>query len=121
MEINDDLVGCSIGDLRMHIVSRNTARGLNDKRTKKGKQELLGVEQSLRVACSQEGAYKASKEQRRDCVTRNGIGCAFVPRATNESRHIIPLRSPIEQAAISIVFMFTRSLRNSIPRWLSST
>jgi len=121
MEINDDLVGCSIGDLRMHIVSRNTARGLNDKRTKKGKQELLRVEQSLRVACSQEGAYEASKEQRRDCVTRNEIGCAFVPRATNESRHIIPLRSPIEQAAISIVFMFTRSLRNSIPRWLSST
>jgi len=116
MEINDDLVDCFIKDLRMHIVSRNTTRELNDKRTKKEKQELLGVKQSLRVACSQEGTYEASKEQRRDCVTRNGIGCAFVPRATNEPRHIIPLRSPIEQAAISIVFMFTRSLRNSIPR-----
>ena len=105
----------------MHIVPRNTARGLDGKRTKEGKQDLLGAEQPLRVACNQEGAYKASEEQRRDCVARNGIECAFVPRAANGPRHIIPLRSPIEQAAISTVFMFTRSLRNSIPRWLPST
>jgi len=121
MEINDDPAGCSIGDLRMHIVPRNTARRLDGKRTKEGKQELLGAGQPLRVACSQEGAYEASEEQRRDCVARNGIGCAFVPRAANGPRHIIPLRFPLEQAAISTVFMFTRSPRNSIPRWLPST
>ncbi len=116
MEINDDSAGCFIEDLRMHIVSRNTARELNDKRTKKGKQNLLRAEQSLRVACNQEGAYEASEKQRRDCVTRNEIECAFVSRAANGPRHIISLRSPIEQAAIFTVFMFTRFLRNSIPR-----
>ena len=116
MKINDDSADCFIEDLRMHIVSRNTARELNGKRTKKGKQNLLRTEQFLRVACNQERAYEASEKQRRDCVTRNEIECAFVPRATNEPRHIIPLRSSIEQAAIFTVFMFTRFLRNSISR-----
>jgi len=84
MEINDDPAGCFIEDLRMHIVSRNTARELDGKRTKKGKQELLRAEQPLRVACSQERAYEASEKQRRDCVARNGIERAFVPRAADE-------------------------------------
>jgi len=121
MKINDDSADCFIENLWMHIISRNTARELNDKRTKKGKQKLLKAEQFLRIACSQEKAYEASEKQRRDCVTRNEIECAFVSRATNESRHIISLRFSIKQAAIFTVFMFTRFLRNSISRWLSLT
>ena len=114
MKINDDSADCFIEDLRMHIVSRNTARELNGKRTKEVKQELLRAGQFLRVACSQERAYEASVKQRRDCVARNEIERAFVPRATNGPRHIIPLRFPLEQAAIFTVFMFTRFSRDSI-------
>ena len=33
MEIGDDPAGCYSGDLRMHIVPRDTARGLDGKRT----------------------------------------------------------------------------------------
>jgi len=43
----------------MYVVPRNTARGLNDKRTEEGKKESVGAEQPLRVACSQEKAYEA--------------------------------------------------------------
>ena len=75
----------------MHIVPRNTARELDSKRTKEGKQELLRAGQSLRVVCSQEGAYEALDEQRRDGVARNGIGCAFVPIAANGLQHIVHL------------------------------
>jgi len=90
-------------------------------REQEGKLELLGAGQSLRVGCSQEGAYEALEEQRRDGVARDGIGSTFAPRTANGPRHIIPLRSPLEKAAISTVFMFTRPPRNSIPRWLPST
>jgi len=72
------------------------ARGLDSKRTKEGKQELLGAGQPLRVVCSQEGAYEDLEEQRRDGVARNGIECIFVLRAANGPRHIISLRSPSE-------------------------
>ena len=121
MKIGDDSAGCYSEDLRMQIVSRDTARGLDGKRTEEGKQELLGAEQSLRVECGQEGAYEALEKQRRDDVARDGIGSTFAPRMANGPRHIIPLRSPLEKAVISTVFMFTRPLRNSIPRWLPST
>jgi hypothetical protein len=48
------------------------------------------------VVCSQEGAYEALEEQRRDGAARSGIECTFVPRAANGPRYIIPLRSPLE-------------------------
>jgi hypothetical protein len=94
MEIDDDPAGCYSGDLRMHIVPRNTVRGLDGKRTKEGKQELLGAGQPLRVVCSQEGAYEALEEQRRDGVARNGIGCTFVPRAANGASTYNPSALP---------------------------
>ena len=94
MEIGDDPGGYYSGNLRMHIVPRDTARGLDGKRTEEGKQELLGAEQSLRVECGQEGAYEALEKQRRDGVARDGIGSTFAPRTANGPRHIIPLRSP---------------------------
>jgi len=75
----------------MYVVPRNTARGLNDKRTEEGKKESVGAEQPLRVACSQEKAYEALEWQRRDGVARNGIGCTFMPRATDEPWHIVHL------------------------------
>lgn len=54
---------------------RNIARGLDDKRTEKRKKKPLRVEQPLRVACCQEGAYEDLERQRRDNVTRNRIEC----------------------------------------------
>jgi hypothetical protein len=36
MEMNDDSVNCYSGDLRMHIVSRDTTRELDDKEQKRG-------------------------------------------------------------------------------------
>lgn len=84
MEVDDDSAGCYSRDLRMHVIPRNTARELNDKRTEKGKKKSVRAEQSLRVACSQERAYEALERQRRDGVTRNGIECTSVPRATDE-------------------------------------
>jgi len=83
MEVDDDPAGCYSRDLRMHVVPRNTARGLDGKRTEEGKKESVGAEQPLRVACSQEGAYEALEGQRRDGVVRNGIGCTSVPRAAD--------------------------------------
>jgi len=59
MEVDDDPAGCCSRDLRMYVVPRNTARGLDGKRTEEGKKESVGAEQPLRVACSQEGAYEA--------------------------------------------------------------
>ncbi len=35
MKMNDDSADCYSEDLRMHIVSRNTARELNDKESKR--------------------------------------------------------------------------------------
>ncbi len=67
--------GCYREDFQIHILPRNTARELDGKRTEEGKKKSLGTEQPLRVACSQEGAYEGSEEQRRDGVTRNGIEC----------------------------------------------
>jgi len=69
----------------MHIISRNTARELNDKRTEKRKKKSVKIEQFLRVACSQERAYEALEKQRRDNVTLNEIECISVSRATDES------------------------------------
>ena len=66
---------CYREDFRIHILSRNTARELDGKRTEEGKKEPLRAEQPLRVACSQEGAYEDSEEQRRDGVARNEIEC----------------------------------------------
>jgi hypothetical protein len=83
MEVDDDLAGCYSGDLRMHVVPRNTTRRLDDKRTEEGKKESVGAKQPLRVACSQEVAYEALEGQRREGVARNGIGCTSVPRAAN--------------------------------------
>ncbi len=84
MKIDDDSADCYSRDLRMHVVSRNTARELNDKRTEKGKKKSIRAEQSLRIACSQERTYEALEKQRRDGVTRNEIECTSVPRATDE-------------------------------------
>ena len=83
MKVDDDSADCYSKDLRMHVVSRNTARELNGKRTEKEKKESMGAEQFLRVACSQQEAYEALKGQRRDDVARNGIGCTSVPRAAD--------------------------------------
>jgi hypothetical protein len=85
MKVDDDSADCYRRDLRMHVVSRNTARELNGKRTEKGKKESVRAEQPLRVACSQEGAYEALEGQRRDDVARNGIECTSVPRAISSS------------------------------------
>jgi len=51
----------------------------------------LGAEQLLKVACSQEGAYEGSEEQRKGSVAPNGFGCTFVQRAANGPRRIIHL------------------------------
>ncbi len=59
MKIDDDSADCCSRDLRMYVVSRNTARELNGKRTEKGKKESVRTEQFLRIACSQERAYEA--------------------------------------------------------------
>ena len=37
MKIDDDPAGCYSGDLRLHVVPWNIARGLDGKRTKEGK------------------------------------------------------------------------------------
>jgi len=63
-------------------------------REQEGKLELLGAGQSLRVGCSQEGAYEALEEQRRDGVARDGIGCTFVPRAANRASTYNPSALP---------------------------
>ena len=85
MNVDNDSADCYSRDLRMHVVSRNTARELNDKRTEKGKKKSVIAEQFLRIACSQERAYEALERQRRDDVTRNEIECISVSRATDES------------------------------------
>jgi len=85
MNIDEDSADCYSKDLRMHIISRNTARELNDKRTEKRKKKSVKIEQFLRVACSQERAYEALEKQRRDDVTLNEIECISVSRATDES------------------------------------
>ncbi len=85
MKIDEDSADCYSRDLRMHIISRNTARELNDKRTEKRKKKSVKIEQFLRVACSQERAYEALEKQRRDNVTLNEIECISVSRATDES------------------------------------
>ncbi len=85
MKIDEDSADCYSRDLRMHIISRNTARELNDKRTEKRKKKSVKIEQFLRVACSQERAYEALEKQRRDDVTLNEIECISVSRATDES------------------------------------
>ena len=66
---------CYREDFQIHILSRNIARELNDKRTEKEKKKSLRAEQFLRIACSQENAYEGSERQRRDDVTRNEIEC----------------------------------------------
>jgi len=91
MKIDDDSADCYSRDLWMHVISRNTARELNDKRTKKRKKKSVRTEQFLRIACNQEKAYKALERQRRDDVTRNEIECISVLRATDESWHIVHL------------------------------
>ncbi len=89
MKIDDDSADCHSKDLRMHVVSRNTARELNDKRTEKRKKKSVRIEQFLRIACSQEKTYEALERQRRDDVTLNKIKCISVSRATDESWHIV--------------------------------
>ena len=59
MKIDDDSADCCSRDLWMYVVSRNTARELNDKRTEEGKKESVRAEQFLRIACSQERTYEA--------------------------------------------------------------
>lgn len=85
MEIDDDPAGCYGGDLRMHIVPRNTVRELDGKGTEEGEKESVGAEQPLKIACNQEGAYEALEAQRRDGMACNGIGCISVPRAADGS------------------------------------
>ncbi len=91
MKIDEDSADCYSRDLWMHIISRNTARELNDKRTEKRKKKSVKIEQFLRVACNQERAYKALEKQRRDDVTLNEIECISVSRETDESWHIVHL------------------------------
>jgi len=50
---------------------------------------MLGAGQPLRVVCSQEGAYEAVEEQRRDGAACSGIGCTFVPRAAYGPRYSV--------------------------------
>lgn len=91
MKIDDDLADCYSRDFWMHIVLRNTARELNNKRTKKRNKKSVRIEQFLRVACNQKKAYKALERWRRDYVTRNEIQCISVSRVTDESWHIVYL------------------------------
>jgi len=42
MEIDRDPAGCYSGDFRIHIVPRNTARGLDGKGTDEGEKETFG-------------------------------------------------------------------------------
>ncbi len=52
MKINNDSANYYSKDLRMHVISRNTARELNDKRKEKKKKKSVRAEQFLRIACS---------------------------------------------------------------------